>query len=265
MTTVRYLPWQELFAIFPRLVEDTLTTGVSVCDIGGGANPRLGPDIVRERHLNYLVLDISQDELDKTPPEYRTLCADIGDPDLRLPQQFDLVLSHTLLEHVQNADVVHRNVHRLLRPGGRALHFFPTFHTLPFLANRLLPSGPGEWLLSKVQRGRSADGNHAKFPAFYSWCRGPVAGQIQRFTELGYEVETYLGAFGHGYYRRLPLLDRCESVKQRTLLRHPHPSLTSYALVCLRRPPVGPEEDRLATEADRVTDREQIPSLASRA
>jgi SAM-dependent methyltransferase len=42
------------------------------------------------------------------------------------PESFDLVLSDQVLEHVAELELVAREVDRVLKPGGRALHQFPT-------------------------------------------------------------------------------------------------------------------------------------------
>jgi len=42
----------------------------SICEVGGGANPLLGVDILKERNLKYTVLDISEEELQKAPDMY---------------------------------------------------------------------------------------------------------------------------------------------------------------------------------------------------
>src|ERR1700721_1406514 len=56
-------------------------------------------------------------------------------------ESYDLVFSKMLCEHLPDARTFHANCLRLLRPGARAVHFFPTLYTLPFVANRLIPEG----------------------------------------------------------------------------------------------------------------------------
>ncbi len=66
---------------------------------------------------------------------------------------FDLVLSTSVLEHVQNKEECFREIHRVLRPGGYALHFYPSKWYLPLephifvpLANYFWPNCPRWWL-----------------------------------------------------------------------------------------------------------------------
>ena len=210
---------------------------VCVADLGGGANPLLSSAYVARRGLEYTVIDISQAELDKGPREVHKLCLNLGAREFPWEDerpQFDLVFSRMLAEHVPCGQTFHRNVRRLLAPGGVALHFFPTLYSLPFVLNKLVSERLSDWLLRRLQpRDRF---QYGKFPAYYSWCRGPSRRQLQRFAGLGYEVLEYRGYFGHPYFEAYPALDRLERRFAERLLARPRPLLTSYAFVALRKP-----------------------------
>lgn len=196
--------------------------------------------------LEYTILDISPGELAKAPSVYRTIHADIGEKDLRIDERFDFIFSRMLAEHVKDGEAFHRNVAGLLTPGGVAFHFFPTLYAPPFIINRLFPEYAARALLNLIQSGREARGKHRKFPAYYSWCRGPTATQISRFQSVGLEVEEYIGFFGHsGYYKKLPLAERLHRLLADWLVRHPVSGLTSFAFVVLVRKPSA--EDQLVS------------------
>lgn len=205
-----------------------------VCDIGAGANPLLDDDFVRANALEYTILDISASELEKAPAGYRKIVADISSPGFSLDGQFQLIFSKMLAEHVRDGEQFHRNVMSLLAPGGLAVHVFPTLYTLPFLVNYLVPESLGSKLLGLFAPRDKYQ--HAKFPAYYRWCRGPTQTQMRRFKGLGYRVVEYRGFFGHaGYYNKIPILKSVHDLKSAYLLRHPHPLLTSYACVVLEK------------------------------
>ena len=211
-----------------------------VCEIGGGANPALPLSFVRAHGLEYTVLDISAEELAKAPEGYVKVRADITAEGLRLPGGYDLAFSKMLAEHVASGETFHRNVLNLLRPGGRAFHFFPTLYALPFAVNRALPEGLGGRLLGRLQGGRERAGRQAKFKAYYDWCRGPGRTQLARLEALGYEVVEYVGFFGYaGYFRKLPWLERAHARLNghvaAWLTRHPVNALTSYAHMLVER------------------------------
>lgn len=229
-----------------------------VCEIGGGANPFLLPDFLQKHNLEYTVADISADELAKAPAVYRKVQADIAAPGLEIEGGFDLVFSQWCAEHVSSGQVMHENIWRMLAPGGRAVHIFPTLFSPPFVLNRLIPERLSAWILRRLQPFRAAEGNHAKFPAYYHWCRGPMRGQLRRLTGLGYGIEEYAGFFGHsgsvaydtGYLNRLPPLCKLHEILSRQLVKHPVAALTSIAYVVLVRPATTLREAPAGLPAD---------------
>jgi len=208
-----------------------------ICELGGGANPALESAFIQERGISYTILDISPEELAKAPEGYETKVADVSAERPPCEGEFDLVFSHMLAEHVKNGPQLHKNVFAMLRPGGKALHYFPTLYSLPMLANRLLPERIGSMILAFVQPGREAHGKNAKFPAYYTWCRGPMKRQIRRFESLGFTIKSYRGFFGHAeYYQKFPAMQRINHEVSRWLLRHPIPWLTTKAFLLLEKP-----------------------------
>jgi SAM-dependent methyltransferase len=221
-----------------------------VVDIGGGANPLVSLDFVRTHGITYTILDISADELAKAPDGYETMQADIGAPDLTVDGEHDLVISKMLAEHIDDAESFHRNVYALLRPGGRAIHLFPTLYAPPFVVNRLVPERLSRSMLRRVSgHERVHRGELRKFPAYYHWCRGPSPRQLARFERLGFEVERYVGYFGStAYFTRFPRLARTDDAIARWLVDHPAPWITTYARVTLRKPiTAGADQARRTT------------------
>ena len=148
---------------------------------------------------------------------------------------FDAVFSRWTAEHVRDGERFHRHVFELLRPGGTAVHMFPTLYALPFLVNRVLPPA-----LSSGVLFRACPARHAKFRPYYSWCRGPSRAQLARLRSVGFSIERYTGYFGHAFYRRIKPLAAAERAFVGVMVDHPLPALTSFALVVLRRPPESP-------------------------
>jgi 2-polyprenyl-3-methyl-5-hydroxy-6-metoxy-1,4-benzoquinol methylase len=211
-----------------------------VIEVGGGANPSLSAEFIARNGIEYTLLDVSQVELDKAPGAFVKLCADICQEDFTPARSYDFVFSRMLAEHVSSGERFHRNVRSLLREGGMAFHFFPTLFAPPFVANYLLPERLSEFVLHLVQPGREKSGKVGKFPARYSWCRGPLRSQIRRFEKAGFEVHRYSGFFGHEpYYRKLPPLHRLHLRLSSWLARHPVAALTSFAQVVLVRTAAG--------------------------
>lgn len=206
----------------------------SILDVGGGAQPQLSmADLGTSGDIHYTVMDISEEELALAPESYKKIVMDISGKMVEPTGQYDLVFSRFVAEHVKDARQLHSNVLALLRPGGFAVHFFPTLYALPFAVNLILP----EWLSVRfLSRDRQKRG---KFPAHYRWCCGPTRKAIERYERMGYEVVEYAGFFGHGYYDGIPWLRRAHAVIRNWLLRHPVVYLTSFAWIILRKPTRG--------------------------
>lgn len=221
--------WAELNALVEGGVK-------RVCEVGGGAKPAVSPSKVQRLGLEYVVLDESQKQLDNAPAGYHLLRADILDSDavaelIGQHGTFDLVVSRWTAEHIADGKAFHEQVFRLLRPGGTAIHFFPTLYALPFLVNRVLSPGLSAALLFRTFRAREK-----KFRAYYSWCRGPTQRQLERIEAIGFSVDHYIGFFGHSFYARVRPLGAVHRKLTSALIDHPLPSMTSFALVVLKRP-----------------------------
>lgn len=230
------VPHVELRDGYRDLVVDWIrrSDAADVCDIGGGRNPMLSPELVDELDLRYTVLDISQNELDLAPKTFERVCADIAGEHFETENAFDLMFSKFVAEHVANGELLHRNVLQSLKPGGTAIHYFPTLYCLPFMANRILPEAVGSRVLDVVSpRNRN---RAEKFPAHYSWTRGPTRRQLERLRHVGFEVVEYTAGFGHGYYRRIPVLREIAKRWFRTAEHHQWYTFSSFAIVVLRKP-----------------------------
>ncbi len=209
----------------------------SIVEIGGGANPALSIENIEKLNVSYTVLDISAEELSKSKKGYHKYVADISDPSLKISQKYDFIFTKMLAEHIRDGEVFHENVLKLLNDGGIAFHFFPTLYAPPFLVNWMLPEKLARRLLYILQPGREKSGKHAKFPAYYSFCKGPINSQMKFFNKLGYKVDAYYGFFGHGsYYQKLKPLFVMHECIARWLVKNPNPWVTSFAYVVLKKP-----------------------------
>lgn len=236
--SVSYVPWTEIWDSFePRLAGIIRDTGaVAIGELGGGANPTLSLAGHVGRPLELTVLDVSASELERSPGGVETMCVDLCAQEPPVRDRFDLVFSRMLCEHVASGRTFHRNCHAALRPGGRAVHFFPAATAMPFALNRVLPTALSERILESFFPARRRGGRHGKFPARYEWCWGPTGPQIERYRSVGFEMESCDVGIGHGYYERIPGLRQLERAKSEFVLRHPTPWLAAYVAVVLRRP-----------------------------
>jgi len=226
--------WSDIVIFIEKLIQEN---GFKrILEIGAGANPTFPMSYVNKCNLDYTIFDISEEELNKAPSGYKTIHADIASPELALEGEYDFIFSRMLAEHVKDGESFHRNIFDLLSQDGIAFHFFPTLFAPPFIVNVLLPEYLARFALGLIQSDREQNGSHAKFPAYYSWCRGPITPQVKRFEGLGYKVEKYIGFFGHaGYYKKLPILEFFHNHLVGWLVNHPISYLTSFAYLELSK------------------------------
>jgi 2-polyprenyl-3-methyl-5-hydroxy-6-metoxy-1,4-benzoquinol methylase len=211
--------------------------GGKICELGGGANPAIELDFLGQHGLDCLVVDVSDSELRKAPSGYATLVGDVSSPDFKTPEHdgnYDLVFSRVVAEHVPDARQFHLNARRLLRPGGIAMHFFPTFWWPPYVLNRILPESLAERILLRVEPWRQSTGNCGKFPAYYHWCYGPARGQIKRLASVGFSVEHCVAYFGEPSHAPGKVLAALNDAWTDVMLRRPSYLFTSYAGYTLR-------------------------------
>lgn len=58
---------------------------------------------------------------------------------------FDVVVSTSVLEHAQNKEDIFKEIHRVLKPGGYALHLFPSKWYLPYETHIYVPLANFFW------------------------------------------------------------------------------------------------------------------------
>lgn len=206
----------------------------SVLDLGGGANPMLSK---KKYNLKFYDLaDISIKELKKADPKKYShfYCVDLTSDVSKINKKYDLVFSHMFLEHIKDADSLHRNIAKLLRVKGIAIHLYPSHYNFPLFLNRILPECLSELLLKIVQPHRYKGDKHLKFPAFYKRCGPPSSSLEIYFNERGFEILEHIGFVGHDYYARFGFLAFIEKEIRKILLFFKIPMI-SYNVLILRK------------------------------
>lgn len=211
-----------------------------VADIGGGANPLLEQSFIASAGLRYDVLDDSEEELAKAPASYSRIVVDLCAPAEMFERKveggaYDLVFTHMFLEHVRDPEVVHRNIRWMLKPGGLAVHIFPSSANLPLTVNRLLPEPAARAILRIVQPRRKFDGHETKHKAYYRLCGRPSRRTRSAIERYGFDVLRYKGFVGHAYYGRIPVLRIVEFLLRRPLAALGIPLVSGVLLIARRR------------------------------
>jgi SAM-dependent methyltransferase len=174
-----------------------------ILELGAGRWPSFGLAEMPDTVDSYTVNDISADELARLPCGYKKACFDVCGDAEEFSDCYDIVFSRFLAEHVPDGVAMHRNVYKVLRPGGVAFHLIPTLYALPFVLNRLAPERLTTWLLRVLSPRRAIS---PKFPAHYSACYGSPDRMTAMLREIGYERVEIRTFYGHFYYEKVPVL-----------------------------------------------------------
>ena len=230
---VRAVPHELLLRSYRRVLRALIARErpERVLDVGAGRSPQLSVEETEQLGVHYALLDISAEELEHAPSGFDRVVGDMGAEHVDVDEPYDFVFSKDLAEHVRDGSRFFANTFELLRPGGVAFHFFPTLYSLPLVVNKLLPGSLTEPLLMRMRPDR-----RLKFPAHYSWTRGPTDRQLARLESVGFDVVAYVGGFGHRYYEKVPPAQRMARHAWDFARRHELYDLTNYAYLIVRRP-----------------------------
>jgi SAM-dependent methyltransferase len=174
-----------------------------ILELGAGRWPSFRLAEMPATIESYTVNDISADELALLPDGYQKACFDVSGDAEAFSDTYDVVFSRFLAEHVSDGVAMHRNVYRVLRPGGLAFHLIPTLYALPFVLNKLAPERLTTPLLKVLSPRRAIS---PKFPAHYSACYGNPARMSAILEEIGYRRVEVRNFYGHFYYEKIPVL-----------------------------------------------------------
>jgi SAM-dependent methyltransferase len=170
----------------------------TVVDVGGGRRCTFASATAAKRSYRLVSVDIAPEELALNDVADETRVGDIRN----LPIEdgaADLIVSRTLLEHVDGNDQAVRQIMRSLRPGGTTLHLVPCRYALFAIAARVLPFGP---LLNALHVVDPTTRGEVEFPVVYDQC---TPGQMERLfraagarevsVDVTYSQNDYFTAF----------------------------------------------------------------------
>jgi len=219
---------EPMQAEFLRRIDPLLVPDAVILDVGAGRHPTLAPD-ARPTGCRYVGLDIAPEELAAAGPGAydEGVVTDVTAP-LHRDEEFDLIVSWQVLEHVTPLAAAFENLRASLRPGGTLLAQLTGSNAGFALAGRLMPHAARVWVASRLLGHPPED----KFPTRYD---GSTHRSLNRMLHAWSEVEIvpfYRGATYLTFAR--PLMRAyvaCESAIERRRLVN----LATHYLVIARR------------------------------
>lgn len=176
-----------------------------ILELGAGRRPSFAIADLPGTIRSYTVNDISEGELALLPAGYDKACFDVSGDASSFRNNYDVVFSRFLAEHVPDGEAMHRNVYSVLKDGGVAFHLLPTLYAVPFTINKMIPEALSRWVL------RTFTSQHVygpKFPAPYSACYSNPRRMVMMLRSIGYRDVQFQNFYGHLYYQKIPLVNR---------------------------------------------------------
>ena len=153
--TPRHLGEASAFAQFRAAVVTSVLdlAPQTVVDIGAGRTWHNHPELKRMAGFRLVGVDISMEEMAQNAALDESVACDVTQSIDLPPGTADLVTVRSGVEHFSDNEAFLRNLHALLRPGGRTLLVFPGPYAPFVLINRLLPTACARSLLRRLVPG----------------------------------------------------------------------------------------------------------------
>ncbi len=208
-----------------------------VLEIGGGRWPLLSKDEILSANIDYIVNDISENELALAPDHVKKTCFNVAQPSLQgLEHLFgtvDLIFSYNVFEHVADVHQAYRNIRLLLAPGGVCLNYHPVLFSPPFVVNWLLPETLSSKLLRLFFPHRNAD-EVPKHPALYDHC---IVSERERaaLQSVGFSGAWQIPFWYHDYFKRIPGIYQLDRALTTLADRNNWTQLASYSYTIVEK------------------------------
>lgn len=222
----RYLePWRDAFL---DLASPCLRPGARILDLGAGRAPFIRPEL-RPDGCHYVGLDISESELEMAGEgSYdKAVAADVTVLQPGLIEQFDLVLSWQVLEHVKSLGSALANIRQYLRPGGMFVASLSGKYAYFALMGRFVPTTAARFGLERIVRRNRP--NTEVFPAQYDGC---YYSALRETLSGGWQEVNVLPKFrGASYLRNSRLLQAAYLRYENWAFAHDHPNLATHYFI----------------------------------
>jgi ubiquinone/menaquinone biosynthesis C-methylase UbiE len=159
-----------LLDVYTRIVADYMNSQVDgglIIDVGGGRWCSFAQYKDPGGNARIVAVDISEEELKLNHDVDEKIVADVVHDLPFSDGEVDMVVSRSVLEHLQDTEAFIRNTRRVLKPGGYVIHLFPLKFAPYAVINRFLPQRLSQKLIHFIKPGTEGQ---LGFPAFYDNC-----------------------------------------------------------------------------------------------
>lgn len=183
-----HFPWEKHpYAIFLKLLEDSLTPESTLLDIGCGR---------RAENLKYLAdkakvrIGVDVDEFTYEGDDlilYQESATSM--PSVK-DNSVDLAYSASLMEHIEDIDAALQEIHRVLKPGSKYIWLAPNLYHYPYYISSFVPNSWHPFIVNLTE-GRAKED---VFPTQYKINTRKEAYDLAEKHNLRIESYRYLGS-----------------------------------------------------------------------
>jgi SAM-dependent methyltransferase len=221
---------QRFYGAYDDRVADAaraLGPGSAIVDLGGGRSCSFADVVGRSRGVRIVAVDISPDELAANNDVDEVRVADVANGLPFRDGEVSLLVSRTLLEHIQGVPAAMSHIGRVVAPGGRTIHLVPCRNSLFALVGRLVP-----WRLARpvvhlvFPPGRGV----IEFEPYYDHCEPRTLERVLRdagFSQVRIDVSWAQTDYFQAFYPLFVVVWAYQALMRRLNVRR----LAAYAIV----------------------------------
>ncbi|HXX57407.1 MAG TPA: class I SAM-dependent methyltransferase [Thermodesulfovibrionales bacterium] len=188
----------NIFYLYEEIVSAHLNARPNqiVVDIGGGNVCPFASHRDPQGNSRIIAVDVSMDALIDNLDVDEKIVIDTREELPFRDDEVDMVVSRSVLEHLENPDRFVMHSHRILRKNGYFIHLFPSKFALFALINRMLPRTLSKKMLYLLFPESKGIGG---FPAFYNKCYYSAMKSL--LEKNGFElIDVHVSYFQSGYF-----------------------------------------------------------------
>jgi ubiquinone/menaquinone biosynthesis C-methylase UbiE len=191
--------WTHPYRIYEKVILDHIGPGSVVLDAGCGKNASVLQKLVG--YGKYLIgIDVCGLHKAEENDSIYLLKSDLQTISLR-DNSVDVVISRSVLEHLENPEKAYREIHRILKIGGHLICLTPNFYDYASLIAKLIPNRFHSRIV-RLTEGRDEDDT---FPTYYRSNTGRDIKKLVKTTGFKLTYLEYLGQYP-AYFMFNPIL-----------------------------------------------------------
>jgi SAM-dependent methyltransferase len=205
---------------------------VLVVDVGAGGRCPFRKYLPDNGRTKVVGVDLSLEAMAENDALDEKRIADVVNALPFAPEEVDLVVSRSVMEHLSDVERFFANSATVLKPGGYTIHVFPCRYAPFAIANRMLPNRWTSRLMAYLHPS-----NVSGFPAYYDQCYYNAAWRL--CAKNGLEmVEARLSYYSSDYYSFFFPLFALSLLYEIALKRIGVRNLAADLLIVARKPTV---------------------------